>query len=172
MVLLTILFLRGAYGSQHDVIIKLDAVVIGAITAQVSSDDIEIMASEIDASALSAAQMAALDGKTVPVLIAAHVFAGGDYISGFSGGVATVAVPFMIEDYDVENYKVYYVAEDGSLELVASEYVDGVFVFSTGHFSHYAVVYEPVEQESTFPMFSIVILVMSLAIMLVFREKR
>ena len=167
MVLLTIPSLRGAYGSQHDVIIKLDAVAIGAITAQAGSDDIEI-----DASALSAAQMAALDGKIVPVLVAAHVLSGRDYISGFSGGVATVAVPFMIEDYDVENYKVYYVAEDGSLELVASEYVDGVFVFSTGHFSHYAVVYEPVEQESTFPMFSIVILVMSLAIMLVFREKR
>ena len=65
-----------------------------------------------------------------------------------------------------------YLAEDGSLELVACEYVDGAFVFSTGHFSNYVMVYEPVEQESSFPVVSIVILLMAASIMLFFRAKR
>ena len=156
----------------NGIMIKFDATAIEAITMQAGSNDLEIHASDIDAVVLSDAQVAALDGKVVPLIITAHVLAGDDYIGSFAGGVATIAVPFSMDDYEVEDYKVYYLAEDGSLEPVAYEYVDGALVFSTGHFSNYVMVYEPVEQESSFPMISIVILVMAVSIMLFFRMKR
>ena len=54
---------------------------------------------------------------------------------------------------------------------IRGTYVYGAFVFSTGHFSNYVMVYEPVEQESSFPMISIVILVMAVSTMLFFRMK-
>ena len=65
----------------------------------------------------------------------------------------------------------YYVSADGTFEEVASEYVDGMMLFTVGHFSNYAIVYEPGVGNDEFPAVSIVILVMAISFLAYFRVR-
>ena len=120
----------------------------------------------------------------------AQIFADGKYIGNFNGGRATIVLPLEIEEgRSPEDYKVYYVAEDGNLELVAAEYVNGHMVFTTGHFSDYAIVYEasapvssdamaspaaPAEETASFPIIPAVVVavVVLCGIALVMKKKQ
>ena len=99
-------------------------------------------------------------------------------------------LPFEVEEgKDGSDYRVYYIDEKGDLKKVAAEYVDGHMVFTTAHFSEYAIVYEgktvtnepevtvipevPVE-ENNFPVLPVLISVIVMligAILLVLKKK-
>ena len=54
------------------------------------------------------------------------------------------------EKEDVGNLKVYYVADDGTIEeMSGAHYADGKVYFKTTHFSCYAAVFEPFEVDGT-----------------------
>jgi len=56
-----------------------------------------------------------------------------------------VTVPYTLAaGEDPDNLSVYFINDAGELEKIACRYVDGHVVFTTNHFSYYAVVYESV----------------------------
>lgn len=127
-----------------DVTVKLDARSIKAITERAKGDDIEIRAITTTADSLTDTQKAAISDKETAVVISVRIYSDGEYIGNFNGGKATLKIPFTPEQgKDGKDHTVYYVAGDGNLVEVPSEYVDGYMVITTGHFSDYAVVYTP-----------------------------
>ena len=60
----------------------------------------------------------------------------------FEGGEATVSIPFEKEVPMGKVAKVYYIADDGTRTDMNATLVDGKIVFTTNHFSTYAVVFE------------------------------
>ena len=129
-----------------DVTVKLDAVAIAAVAEQAQGKNIEIRAVKTETVTLTEKQQDALADKETAIVVTAQIFADGEYIGDFKGGTATIMLPFTPEEgRAAEDYKVYFVDDDGSLTPVAAEYVDGHMVFTTGHFSDYAIVYEKAE---------------------------
>ncbi|MDD6187602.1 MAG: hypothetical protein PUB11_06085 [Oscillospiraceae bacterium] len=126
-----------------DATIMLDKEAVSAVREQAKGKDIEIRAVKVETSVLTAAQQTAIGEKESAIVVTAQIFADGEYIGDFNGGTATIMLPLEVEEGRApEDYKVYYIAEDGTLEEIAAEYVDGFMVFTTGHFSDYAIVYE------------------------------
>lgn len=129
-----------------DVTVKLDAVAIAAVAEQAQGKNIEIRAVKTETVTLTEKQQDALADKETAIVVTAQIFADGEYIGDFKGGTATIMLPFTPEEgRAAEDYKVYFVDDDGNLTPVAAEYVDGHMVFTTGHFSDYAIVYEKAE---------------------------
>ncbi|MGN0357763.1 MAG: glycoside hydrolase family 88 protein [Blautia sp.] len=60
-------------------------------------------------------------------------------LEGYTEGTeATVSIP-VPEGFDTANLKVYYVADDGTVEDMGGSYADGSFIFTTTHFSTYVL---------------------------------
>ena len=125
-----------------DVTVKLDAQAIASVTERAKGKNIEIRAVKTEAASLTVRQQSALSEKETAIIVTVRIFAEDEYIGNFNGGTATVMLPFTPEEgKNAEDYLVYYIDGNGNLEQVASEYKDGYMIFSTGHFSEYAVVY-------------------------------
>lgn len=171
-----------------DATIMLDSNAVAAILEQAEGKQIEIRAVISETEKLSDAQKSAIADKENTIVVTVQIYADGNYIGDFSGGKATVMLPLEIEEgQNAEDYKVYYVAEDGSLELVAAKYVDGHMVFTTGHFSDYVIVYEKmvpagneelttpeavVENSTSFPVIPVVIAVVLVGLIAIVMKKR
>ncbi len=62
---------------------------------------------------------------------------GGGYVTTFDGYI-TIRLPYDIQEgEDVENIAVYYIDDDGNLEIFQATYADGFITFKTKHFSKY-----------------------------------
>lgn len=58
----------------------------------------------------------------------------------FSSGMITVSLPYeLAEGEDIDSIDVWYIADDGTLELVKATYSNGFITFQTNHFSYYTV---------------------------------
>ena len=62
----------------------------------------------------------------------------------FEGGEAKVSIPFEKEVPTGKVAKVYYIADDGTRTDMNATLLDGKIVFTTNHFSTYAVMFEDV----------------------------
>ena len=60
----------------------------------------------------------------------------------FEGGKATVAIPFEKEVPTGKVAKVYYIADDGTRTDMNATFENGKVIFTTNHFSTYAVMFE------------------------------
>jgi len=126
-----------------EVTVKLDAEALKAVTDQANGENIELKVVKAEKETLTTDQQAALENKETAIVVTAQIFSDGQYIGDFKGGKATVMLPFTPEEGKAaEDYKVYFIGEDGTLEEVMAEYVDGHMVFTTAHFSDYVIVYE------------------------------
>ncbi len=126
-----------------DATVKLDAKAVQAIAQQADGETIEIRVVKAEISSLTSEQQKKLKEMDTAIVVSVQVFSDGEYIGKFKGGKATVMLPFEIEEgRGAKDYKVYYIDEKGELKKVAAEYVNGYMVFTTAHFSDYAIVYE------------------------------
>ena len=92
---------------------------------------------------LNAAQLAALEGKDVMTSVDLSVVISGEPMTTFGGGQATISVPLTpAEGKDGRLYQVYYISEDGTLEHMATSFLNNMIRFLTGHNSNYVLVYE------------------------------
>ncbi len=112
--------------------VELDSKALDAI-AKAGEDTVYLRVQTLTEDTLTAAQQNALADKDAALVIDVTM---GD-IHDFAGGTASVTVPFTTEKG--KDYTVYYLAEDGTLEKVASSYTDATLTFTTGHFSQYVV---------------------------------
>ena len=170
-----------------DATVKLDNETLKAVYAQAEGDSIEIRAVKTEVASLTEAQKKALDNYDTAVVVELQIYSNGKYIANFNGGIATIKIPFTpAEGVSADEYTVYYVGGDGKLTAVASEYVDGYMIISTGHFSSYAIVRtaekvadsssassQPREQTgSSFPVVPVVIAVVALICLFVLLRKK
>lgn len=109
-----------------------------------SSGDVKVTASKAAASTLSDAAKQVVGDRPVYEF---SVTSGGKTISAFGGNV-TVSVPYTLAPgEDPDAVVIYYIAADGTLAMVSNaryQAADGRVVFTTDHFSTYAVGYNKV----------------------------
>ncbi len=80
--------------------------------------------------------------------------------ASFSEGKATVTVPFTEEVPSGKNLVVYFINGDTREKMDAS-YENGKVVFSTNHFSTYAIVFEDESEGSQFPIWIVIVAVVA-----------
>ncbi len=123
--------------------ITFDAQAIAAI-AGASTGDVNISAAQVENSTLSGAAAQVVGNRPVYHF---SVTSGGNTISEFDGNV-TVSIPYTPADGEDTNAIVaYYINANGEPELMQNCYYDakaGTLVFTTTHFSTYAVGYNKV----------------------------
>ncbi|MBR5806848.1 MAG: leucine-rich repeat protein [Oscillospiraceae bacterium] len=126
-----------------DVTVKLDAKAVQAVTQQADGENIEIKVVKVAEETLTPQQQAVLEDKETAVVVTAQIFSDDEYIGDFEGGTATIMLPFTpAAGTQAKDYVVYYLADNGTLEKVNAEYVNGHMIFTTSHFSDYVIVNE------------------------------
>ena len=120
--------------------VHLDAAALRAV-AQQAPDGITLELVSIDVDALSPDQQTALTGKNAVAVISVSILSQESTVHDLMDGVATVSIPFAPESgTQGSDYCVVYVAEDGSLTPMQTRFEEGFLIFTTDHFSHYAVI--------------------------------
>lgn len=123
-----------------DATVSFDKTAIGSIGEQAGETAVTIVAKEVEDTALTTEQKAALEEKEVFAILNLEAFAGETKITQFGGGKVTVSVPFTLPEGKAgTDYYVAYVADDGTITAMPTTYADGVLSFETTHFSSYVV---------------------------------
>ena len=81
----------------------------------------------------------------------------------FEGGEAKVSIPFEKEIPEGKVGKVYYIANDGTKTDMNTTFVDGKVVFTTNHFSNYAVMFEDAPKSGAVIIIIAIILLLVIA---------
>ncbi len=121
----------------------LDNAALQAVAKQAEGDTVTLMVKTIETSQLNTAQQDALKNMEVAQTLTAEMICvqSNKAISDFEGGSVTVQIPFVpAEGTKGSDYKVIYVADDGSIENIATSYENGNLVVSLSHFSEYVIV--------------------------------
>lgn len=120
--------------------VHLDAAALRAV-AQQAPGGVTLELVSIDMDALNPDQQTALAGKHAAAVISASIFGQEGTVHDLMDGTATVSIPFIPESgTQGSDYCVVYVAEDGGLTPMQTRFEEGFLIFTTDHFSHYAVV--------------------------------
>lgn len=135
--------------TMADATVTIDQAALAAVAEQAGGATVTLEVKSIPENQLNAAQQKAVEKQDVEMTISASFLSAGKNISDFQGGSVTVSVPFALETgTTAADYKVLYIADDGSVEEIASSYANGCLVFTLNHFSEYVVV-NTSEKQST-----------------------
>lgn len=135
--------------TMADATVTIDQATLEAVAQQAGGATVTLEVKSIPETQLNAAQQKAVEKQDVEMTISASFLSAGAAISDFKGGSVTVSVPFALETgTTAADYKVLYIADDGSVEEIASSYANGCLVFTLNHFSEYVVV-NTSEKQST-----------------------
>lgn len=126
--------------------VRLDRESLAAIASQAKSGNVKVSLKETPVSALTSAQKSAAEKLDVAKVLSAEVTNDDMQIADFGGGRVTLGVPFTAPTgRNIRDYAVYFLKDDGTSRLHATDYKDGVLSFRAAHFSEFAIVYEPRE---------------------------
>ena len=129
--------------TMKEATVTMDVATLEAVTKQAEGSTVTLVVEQIPVEELTEKQQAAVENKEVVATISAEIICDstGNSIHDFEGGNVTVQIPFTPEEGTKgEDYAVYYVADDGSVEKIATKYVDGHLVVTLEHFSEYVIV--------------------------------
>ncbi len=120
--------------------VSFDKTAIGSIGTQSGESAVTIVAKEVEDTALTTKQKAALEEKEVCAILNLEAFAGETKITEFGGGKVTVSVPFTLPGGKAgTDYYVAYVADDGTITAMPTAYANKMLTFVTNHFSSYVI---------------------------------
>ena len=134
---------------QEDLTVQLDAAAL-TTALDASSGDVRLVASMLTLDALTDAQQAAVAEKFAGAVEIS--LCSGDVNIHQLGGKARVRIPFTPETGSGQDYRVYWLSEDGQLEPMATEYKNGELCFTTEHFSTFVILHEPAESSVLVPV--------------------
>ena len=121
--------------------VTFDAASLATISGA-ASGNVTVSVASVEISSLPEAARAVVGDRPVYDL---SVTSGGKAISSF-GGTVTVSIPYTpAAGEDTANLVIYYISDSGSVERIPNaryEAATGSIVFTTTHFSYYAVGYE------------------------------
>lgn len=128
----------------------LDNKTLETLADQAKGSQIELVVADTEHKNLNTAQQATLSNYQMATTFEAYFTSDGQRISDFKGGTAIVSIKFTPEaGKDVSFYHIVYVAESGQIERYKTKYESGKLMFTTTHFSDYAVVYDTREKNET-----------------------
>ena len=123
--------------------VSFDAEAVTAIAEQADGKDLTLNLEAVEVTELTSEQQEAVGELEVEVVLDAYLTAGGERISDFQGGSATVKVPYTLkEGQKAQGVIVWYVADDGVMTKVPAKYQDGYIIFTVTHFSNYVIAYD------------------------------
>jgi hypothetical protein len=131
--------------------ITFDGRALETIAGANSGGDVLISASLVDKNTLSEKDKVIVKDRPVYDF---SVFNSGTQVSDFSGGKATVSVPYTLQPgEDPESVVIYHLANNGSLKTVRGHYdaASGSVIFTTSHFSKFIVGYNQVSFTDVLP---------------------
>ena len=124
--------------------VKLDTGALGEVLNHVNSldEEITVTVEPIDENQLSMEQQIALNQEKVSMVISATMTCGNTTISDFGRGTVTVSIPFTVKaPATIEEHSLWYIADNGTMEELSYEYVDGRMVTVMEHFSEYVILH-------------------------------
>ena len=128
----------------------LDNKTLETLVDQAKGSQIELVVADTEHKNLNTAQQTTLNNYQMATTFEAYFTSDGQRISDFKGGTAIVSIKFTPEaGKDVSFYHIVYVAENGQVERYKTKYESGRLLFTTTHFSDYAVVYDASEKNET-----------------------
>ena len=125
--------------------VTFDEATLDGLAAETGTDDVTITIEQVDVSALSQTAQDEIGDRPV---FSFSVTSGSSTISEFDG-LVTVSIPYTpAAGEDPEAIVIYYMAADGTLQLVKDCVYDedtASVIFITTHFSEYAVGYNEID---------------------------
>lgn len=114
-----------------------DRTTVAAVAEQAAGSNIQLVVDKENKAeqALTAAQKETVKALNGALVLDAYFVSNGKRISDFKGGEAELTVSYPT----TKPVRVWYVAEDGSMELVPSTFDGKAAKFVVTHFSHYAI---------------------------------
>jgi hypothetical protein len=123
--------------------VSFDPEALAAIAAQADGGDLTLHLDDVSVTELTEAQRGAVQDLEIEVTLDARLSSGGERISDFRGGSATVRVPYALRGGQVPaGLTVWYIADDGTRTQVPATYDGENVVFTVAHFSTYVVAYD------------------------------
>ena len=105
---------------------------------------------ELKKDELNTKQQESIKDKTVEMVISAELLCNDKLIKEFGGGKVEVMVPFIPPTgTDGKDYKVLYVADDGKIEEIPTQFKDNCIIMELEHFSEYVIVKDVAVQDGT-----------------------
>ena len=125
-----------------EAVVTIDNKALEEVVKQAGAEPtITLEVKKVEEKVLSETQQAVIENKEVAFVFTAEMLANGKEISNFNGGKVKLAIPFTpAENTNASDYKVFYIADDGSISEVLTQYVDGKIVVELEHFSEYALI--------------------------------
>ena len=125
-----------------EAVVTIDNKALEEVVKQAGAEPtITLEVKKVEEKVLSETQQEVIENKEVAFVFTAEMLANGKEISNFNGGKVKLAIPFTpAENTNASDYKVFYIADDGSISEVLTQYVDGKIVVELEHFSEYALI--------------------------------
>ena len=132
------------------VTVTVDTDALKAVTEQAAGNTVTLVVEQVKEETLTEKQQEAVKQYDVAVTIKAEficqetnekIWTEDNNADEESSGSVTVKMPFTpAEGSKGSDYKVLYIADDGSVKAIDTAFVDGHLVFALEHFSEYVVV--------------------------------
>ncbi|MCI5935682.1 MAG: Ig-like domain-containing protein [Lachnospiraceae bacterium] len=130
--------------------VELDQKTLATLVEQAKGEQIELVVADKDQKKLNSAQQTSLSQCQVANTFEAYFTSGGQRIHDFKGGKAVVSIDFTPEaGKDTSFYHLVYVADNGEMTRYKTKYEKRKLMFTTTHFSDYAVIYDITEKNET-----------------------
>ena len=130
--------------------VVLDNKTLETLVADAKGILIELVVTDKEQKLLNTVQQTSLNQHEVATTFEAYFTSDGERIHDFKGGKAVVSIDFTPEaGKDTSFYHLVYVPEDGNLFRYKTKYENGKLMFTTTHFSDYAVIYDTNEKNMT-----------------------
>ena len=130
--------------------VVLDNKTLETLVADAKGVLIELVVTDKEQKLLNTVQQTSLNQHEVATTFEAYFTSDGERIHDFKGGKAVVSIDFTPEaGKDTSFYHMVYVPEDGNLFRYKTKYENGKLMFTTTHFSDYAVIYDTNEKNMT-----------------------
>ena len=130
--------------------VELDHKAWETLAEQAKGTQIQLVVEDKDRRELNNAQQATLGQHQVATTFEAYFTSDGQRIHDFKGGKAVVSIDFTPETgKDASYYHLVYVAESGDMTRYKTKYQNRKLMFTTTHFSDYAVIYDTGERNET-----------------------
>ncbi len=133
---------KGLTVETNESVVTLDSVALKNIADKIEDDStIRLDVKTIKEESLNQSQKDAIKDETIEKVISAELFCNDEYISDFGDGKASVQIPFVLpEGTEGGDFEVWYIADDGDVEILPTSYKDGFIQVELEHFSEYVIV--------------------------------
>lgn len=130
--------------------VVLDNKTLETLVEQAKGSQIKLVVEDTEQKNLNTAQQTTLSEWQVATTFEAYFTSDGQRIHDFKGGKAVVSIDFVPEaGRNTKNYHLVYVADDGNLTRYKTKCENGKLMFTTTHFSDYAVIYDINDENET-----------------------